>query len=791
MIAIVVVVGAMLFEPLFLDASLLSLDNRFLSPWIVHAPRDSQPRPMNFVTSDINGWIIPETSVMLAQLRRGELPLWNPHVYLGQPLLANLAYPLIYITLPIMLWFGEVRGFAVSIALHLVLLGTGTLLFLSRRGHGALAATFGAIAAMCCGFIGVHVHVPHFIYTAAYFPWLLLAAERVVERPSLRSMGTLALVAGLCLLAGFPQLALLELAAASAYAVFHAVTAQPRAWSWRAASCFACGLMLGGALSSVHLMPATELLQNSMRSSGLARQRLGEKAIEPELLCGLLVPHLFQNPVVEIDLAGRAAAKIEPLPTEEHWLKHTAEGKLDIQNNFAENTVYVGLLVLPFALLGANRRRHARFFGSLVIFAWLAAMAVPGFSDLARLLPGFTAGSPKRILWLASAGLAYLAAAGLDALFDNPSPAQNRLLAITAMIYAVVALACWFLLPHAFDTGADRLRTALAADVLHLLLAALVLGTLSLLLRHRAMRSWVAPVLLAFTILDLGSLLRASNPFQPLAGQYQSTSTIEFLQRETSAQSSRLCRLGGPFHLPATIAQMFSLSSVDGTASMVVRRVGELLRALDPATLDPDDPRVANGFASIDVVTRPILDALGVSHVLTTEKLPDVDGLTLVYGQPEEAVGVYARARALPRAFLARRVISIRDSAQRLSTLTDARFDPLTAVVEQDIHFGAELGHGECRVERPRASQVDVDVTLDAPGFLVLSETQLPGWRARIDATDTRIVSTDHALMGIAVPAGRHHVRFDYEPMSFRIGAVLSAVAAIVMVVCWSRPERR
>src|SRR5262249_38367940 len=82
----------------------------------------------------------------------------------------------------------------------------------------------------------------------------------------------------------------------------------------------------------------------------LSRERLRAEALEPELLAGLWLPHLFAEPVVEVDLRDHSPPPLEDLPTSKAWLDHVErDGKpaLDVQNNFVENTVYAGLLVLP------------------------------------------------------------------------------------------------------------------------------------------------------------------------------------------------------------------------------------------------------------------------------------------------------------------------------------------------------------------------------------------------------------------------------------------------------------
>lgn len=56
---------AALFEPLFLDASVLSIDNRLLPPLTYHLTDTELSRPMNVLTTDVNGFFVPQALVSL------------------------------------------------------------------------------------------------------------------------------------------------------------------------------------------------------------------------------------------------------------------------------------------------------------------------------------------------------------------------------------------------------------------------------------------------------------------------------------------------------------------------------------------------------------------------------------------------------------------------------------------------------------------------------------------------------------------------------------------------------
>ncbi|MBZ5618436.1 MAG: YfhO family protein [Acidobacteriia bacterium] len=76
-------------------------------------------------------------------------------------------------------------------------------------------------------------------------------------------------------------------------------------------------------------------------------------------------------------------------------------------------------------------------------------------------------------------------------------------------------------------------------------------------------------------------------------------------------------------------------------------------------------------------------------------------------------------------------------------------------------------------------------------GRFVLVEQFFPGWKAFLDGHPAGIERWDGAFQAVQVPPGEHRVAFEFRPMSLRIGAAISLLAAtaLLWLVAASRPR--
>lgn len=714
-------------------------------------------------------------------LRDGRLPVWSPLIGAGQPMLASQqGAPLYPLNLPLHVFpFWRTLGWVALLKLFTAALGTYALCRSLRLHYGA-AALGGAAFGLGSGLVVwlAHPHVNSYIL----IPWLLLAVRAVVRRGGVVPVLGTAAIVGFMLLGGHPQSAFLGLLAAAGWAVFLLVGLPKRPVRLSRVSQLAGAGVFGLALAAVMLLPFLELVANSYRLSR------GGPPVEPSVGVSFLFPEYWGR-VDKYVLSG------EPM-------------------NFTERTAYVGAVPLVLAVAGLWRGRLAgeqRFFLVLALVSFLAAVQGP-VGELARQLPGLDSIGVSRALILVALAISMLGAYGLDALLRG-APDVRRRVWRAATLAAAVPLG-WVVI-GALDEGVwgqalgqlpeiEPVEPAgIRREAVHLASALrwglytaafLVLAALAL----RALRSsrWQSlAVLVAALALTAGDLLPLNRGFQPAIDQAvadpPAPPAIRVLQEVPPQQ-----RVTGDGRVGPNLALRYGFRDMRSHELPVIERRSRLHMALGGV-----------GFQRTEWVGNErgsgrLLDVFNVSlvfsHRLWNEnENPVRRQLQPLPGQPSGAgTQLWRNVNPLPRAWVAHTWRAADDLDAALAEVTRSERDE---VLETPIVEGAPTGPPRDRVPDPAPalilSEGDVGIAMRietvAPGMLILHDTYYPGWKAYVDGRETEILPANAAFRAVAVPAGRHKVRFAYEPASLRAGVVISSIGWLALVAGVSAHLRR
>ena len=150
---------------------------------------------------------------------------------------------------------------------------------------------------------------------------------------------------------------------------------------------------------------------------------------------------------------------------------------------------------------------------------------------------------------------------------------------------------------------------------------------------------------------------------------------------------------------------------------------------------------------------------------------------------------IYANDQALPRAFVVHQARVIEDEEARLDVLRDPGFDPRSEVLLSRSPPVAlppsttRAAGKQPSISREGPDRILIEARLSEPGYLVLADTYYPGWRSTVDGEPVEILAANHAFRTVQLDRGEHKVVFEYAPLSFRLGAWITAAAVLLLAV--------
>lgn len=660
----------------------------------------------------------PWLDLAAEQLRAGELPLWNPYDYCGQPYHAaasgGFASPLNW---PYFAFPGPATKEWAGL-LRLFLAGAFALFWLRCFALSAYARLLGALCFQLGGFMVAWLGHPH-TAAAVFLPFLLWRIERALDGSSWRAAGTIGLGSGLAWLAGHAQTAAHIALATSLYALWRG--AQQRVLARALVAC-ACGQVLGLAVGLVQLWPQWEYLRGSQAALVFARVDVTSPLALLEAARFLLAP-----------LASGA-------PQHGDY-----QGPLGHNLNYAELIGgYIGVLPLALAALALTRlrtTRAVRVLAGLAALALLVAWQVPPLYELARGVPVLASTKLLRLLLVACAALSALAAFGLDRALEL-ARLRGRAAAIAAAAAVLLATVDLLHVGRGFNPAIERALIAPETEVTRFL---------------RSDRS-------TFRVLavDNTALLANANVFHRIA----SISGYDSLEDERLVALVSLLSNDPAAGLDAVAGAVSSerppgawfIKEVRAFDRIEALPVGALLNA--KYVLAPDalpEPFVLRVDGPLKVYENPL--ALPRAFASTSFRFVD---------PPRRNAGGWLELdrNRMPDA--------ARVELERASSNAS---DPAFAAAEPDGAVEPRLV--PCELVEHGAHRVIVRVAADQRCCVVLSDTFAPGWTASVDGAPAAIHRAFGALRGVVCPAGEHRIEFRYEPRSVRIGLWVSALAAL------------
>jgi hypothetical protein len=693
---------------------------------------------------DLANQVVPWFEFQAQQFHTHHFPMWDPFLFAGQSLIGQaqpgLAYPLNWILFSLPLDHGHINFTTLAwyyVSIHYM--AALFCYFLCRDlGRSVIASVLAGVAFGLGGYIG-NTDWPQMINGAVWGPLVFLFLFRAARgvRP-IASAAFSGVFLGLSWLSGHHQVPIfLTLAAVAVWLYLLLEQGRVRRSLFAPLGVFLAFVALTGALQ---MWPAYSYGHTALRWVGASAPVRWDEA----------VPYSVHQQF-----------SLNPI----HLLGIVIPGYAGNANPY---TGVVALVLVALALTFWWKTKELRILFAVAIAGLLLAMAKNDVFHgiLYSIVPMFEkARSPAVALYLFHFAIAVLIAFGLDAMsLPSVKPVLRRITMILAG-FGVIALLVIFAIDigHALNwPGDDRV-------VVSTLAALLLAGIVFRASRSETVRTGLLVLISGLYIMEIGNVSlyalpnkeeKARNVF---VKNYAATEQVALFLK---IQPAPLRVDVNDDDVPFNFGDWYGIDTLSGYAASL--------------------PEL---FTQIEAHTPRIKRLLGVNYALS--KKPTMEGQQEVF-RDDNGLIVFKNPDALPRVWIVHEGIRVKDLADARLHLQDPAFD----LQKKTLGYAAPPAMEQCEGDTVRHFERGVNSTtaivdMKCRGMVVMSESDAPGWVARVDGHKTPIYDAYTMLRGVVVGPGTHKVETRYRPLSVTAGAVATLSAFVGVLVLWIVPRVR
>lgn len=699
--------------------------------WALYFWRVLTPNAANQVSlpqGDFSGQFLAFGAYQAQRILSGHIPLWNPFNYAGHPFLADtqaaVFYPPRLITIFVSRWlpngfdYSALQGEAIA---HFWLASLFMYLYARTINGSKIAGLVSAITISYGGFLTGYPPLQLAILeTGIWLPLGLLGIYKATidQTPPLRILAWLTmsgLVMGISLLAGHPQTSLFMAYLLIAYTLYRGVSEHLRWYCIFLAVGYV--LSLGFGIAAVQLLPGIEYARLTTRAS-IGIEQLANGFPFSDIITAILPNTLslwspLYNGIAPVILA--AIAFWENVRSARFW-GITALISLGLSFGGATILFTLAYLIIPGFTLFREQERFAYIIAYSV--AILAGLGTSGLLT-GRVLLNEPLSKAMRLLAFGAWSLTSLLFITSRLL---PTPDLDKSLSASSL-FAIIATASWIV----FARSASKVR-----------------------------RLWWPAALIILIVFDLFTVTMHTN-WQPIPASSRRLTTDLV---PVALEDKGLFRVDGRLGLGANYGTMVGLQDIRGISPLVL------------STMD----------AYLKLPQYRVNQILAVKYVFTDwEQLEVPSNIRAQVNQSGQVWYLHEISDPFPRAWMTYKVMDTHDRGQALGWLSDPSFDPRKVVIlskQPDLELPLqEPQDSEVNVVTYAPEYIKLAVNTPSDGVLVLSEMNYPGWVTTVNGQPTPIWEADAGLRGLPLRAGHYSIVFQYRPLSFTIGALISLLS--------------
>lgn len=735
----------------------------------------------------------------------GELPSWWPSYYMGLPL--NIALGRYYPINFMFLFSYNDSLFTLYFAIHMLIAGIFTYLFAKKLKLENFPSLIAGIIYMFSGTLIARLgmgHVPH-AAVISILPLVLYQSERWTQNKNIIQSTLLGASLALAILAGHPQYFIYLSYFVLAYLLFRNIDCKKAVkeniiQTSKSLALFFLIAIFASGLSAVYLIQAGSSISGDARLSGSsedAYEYATTHSLAPYQLLGLFMPDIMGN-----------------------GLRGTYFGPPDYGTNY----IYLGILPLILAVLGIIFRKNSLkqfFFWSGLTALIFSFGKYTLFFRLFYLLPGMGISRvPSRMMMVFSFCIAILAAYGAEFILSKEATKEKKffgnssktllVIGLVSLISSLITLitktqilrigesilrklyfetyaGTIFVKTNTFESLLAKVTMVYFDILVSLLIFSFIILACSIVLYFPTLKKKYDPALkwmiLAIILIDVCVFGFQFVSLEEKGDYFSATPETALLNEDP--QTFRIFTTNHEL-MPTYLTVRQGIQKTLGYGSSRTVYYDYFLENT-LSVVDEAHSKTKWGMLTVapsmleNDYSAKLLGLMNVKYIFSKEKINNSDFVS--YGSSIDEY-IYKNRLALPKVVVVGNYKVIEDEEKASVFMKSKEFDPISTVVldkDPQVQTSSEIVVG--KITEYKANKITIEVSLENPGILVLSENYYPTWKAYDNGKEVVVYRANQILRAVALEKGEHTVIFKIDRSKYFLGKNISLGSAVLAVL--------
>lgn len=746
----------------------------FYQPWASYRwegyPNGPPGRPLGFDNLRI---FYPSRRLVIDQIRNFQLPLWNPYNFSGNVLLGTYQSAVFHPLSFLFLFLPQIDAWSIAIILQPFLASFFTYLFLREISLDKKASFFGAVT---FGFSGIMIVWWEEMFMAGYsvlfLPLILFSIEKLYKNITFKIFALLIVGLSFSVFSGWFQGSFYIWTFSFIWGLYKYLTSKVQVK--RNFLYILCGYLLSILICAIHLLPSIEAYLYSPRGSIDIKTVFQTYLVPLNHLVTFVAPDFFGNPAVHNYYGG---------------------------GFYHEKVIFIGMLGFIFALFELLYIRKNNSNEKFFKIAWIISLSL-GFSlptswfILYYLkLPLISVMLPSRIFFISMFCMSIVSAYGIKRYMKQKSSKKIFLPLIAVFLILFVS---WIDVNTTYKANLAlvnyyqvALRNLIIPSVFWS--AAVVVLISGLLFGKLRKKMFYVIVLITFI-----GIVYFANKYL-----YFSDRTFVFADTPVISRIKKISSINrfwgvGDGYIDRNFATYYKIFAPDGYEPFYPSRYGELLYSSHTnGLLSSNMPRADAVLMKADTLEHAVenryrlklFSLLNVKYIIDSNnyKHTNLDNTLSSYHLKkvwnDGKFNIYEYKDALPRFFMVGDYEVADDRQKILDQIYSDSIDLSKKIILEETpkNFSKNSNAaGKSTLISYKPTEVAIKTSSNFNMLLFISDNFYPGWNALVDGKPSKIYRADYSFRAVVVPAGKHVVRFIYQPLSFVIGAIITLFGLLI-----------